>query len=455
VAGVGGHAAAGVARAGGGEGVTGVAEPVTTTRLPNGVTLVQAPITTSRNVALVLTVRAGSRDESPQTAGLAHLLEHLFFTGTPRRPTAAGISSEVDLLGASTNASTDTEAVAYYADGPAAALPALTDLLTDMLCHALCTPEDVERERRIVLQELADRLARPRGWITDRMRSVAFGGDQPMSWTAAGDPEVIAAVSREEVLDYRRTFYAPEAAALVVSGGARLDPEVAVALLADLPAATPRPRRPAMWGQGARYVADLRPPARGRESQVDLAILLPGIPTRDPQRSALAVMVHILGGGASSRLFRTLRGEHGLCYQVSAEHEHFEDTGLFVIGTTARPEDSPRAVELCVGELRRMAAEPVAGEELQAAKAAMIGSLLRRTETARGTAHWYAARWLDGRLDTPDERADAIRAVTAQEVMAAARRIGSRLPEVRLALVGPEDRGEALVAAAGGASFPG
>lgn len=453
--GVGEHAAAGVVAGGAGQGVTGVAEPVTTTRLPNGVTLVQAPIPTSRNVALVLTVRAGSRDESRQTAGLAHLLEHLFFTGTPRRPTAAGISSEVDLLGASTNASTDTEEVAYHADGPAAALPALTDLLTDLLCHALCTPEDVERERRIVLQELADRVARPRGWITDRMRSVAFGGDQPMSWTAAGDPEVIAAVSREDVLDYRRTFYAPEATALVVSGGASLEPAVAAELLADLPAATPRPRRPAVWGQGPRYVADVRPPARGRESQVDLTILLPGIAAQDPQRSALAVMVHILGGGASSRLFRTLRGEHGLCYQVSAEHEHFEDTGLFMIGTTARPEDSRRAVELCVGELRRMAAEPVDEEELQAARAAMIGSLLRRTETARGTARWYAARWLRGRLETPDERADAIRAVTREEVMAAARRIHSGLPEVRLALVGPEDQGEVLLAAAAGPPSPG
>jgi predicted Zn-dependent peptidase len=451
---VGEHAPAGVVAAGSDQRVIGTADPVTTTTLPNGVTLVQAPIATSRNVALVLTVRAGSRDESPQTAGLAHLLEHLFFTGTPRRPTAAGISWEVDLLGASTNASTDTEEVAYYADGPASALPALTDLLTDMLCHALCTAEDVERERRIVLQELADRLARPRGWITDRMRTAAFGGDQPMSWTAAGNPEVIAAVSRDEVLDYRRTFYAPQATALVVSGGSRLEPEVVADLLADLPVATPRSRRPARWGQGSRHVADVRPPARGRESQMDLAILLPGVARDDPQRGALAVMVHILGGGASSRLFRSLRGEHGLCYQVSAEHEDFEDTGLFVIGTTTRPGDSRRAVELCAGELRCLATEPVAAEELQAAKAAMIGSLLRRTETARGTARWYAARWLGRRLETQDERADAIRAVTAEQVMAVARRIHAGLPEVRLALVGPEDQGEDLLATAIGASSP-
>jgi predicted Zn-dependent peptidase len=116
----------------------------TETRLANGVTLIDARIETSRNVSLVLTLRAGSRDETPQTAGLAHLLEHLFFTGTERRPTSMAISREVDLLGATTNAYTDTQEVAYLADSPAMALPALADILTDMLCHSRLDPEEVD-----------------------------------------------------------------------------------------------------------------------------------------------------------------------------------------------------------------------------------------------------------------------------------------------------------------------
>jgi predicted Zn-dependent peptidase len=198
----------------------------------------------------VLTIRAGSRDESPRTAGLAHLLEHHVFAGTPRRPTAADVSWEVDLLGATTNAYTDTEEVVYHADGAATTLRALADLLTDVLCHPLLAPHEVERERRVVLQELSERLAHPRGRITDRLRTVAFGVDQPMSWTAAGKPEVIASVSHEEILDYRRSLYVPEAMALVVSGGATLDPDAALDLLGDLPVAAPRPRRPAFWRRG-------------------------------------------------------------------------------------------------------------------------------------------------------------------------------------------------------------
>jgi predicted Zn-dependent peptidase len=269
-----------------------------------------------------------------------------------------------------------------------------------------------------------------------------------MSWTAAGDPAVIAQVCREDVLDYRHAFYAPAAMALVVAGGAGLEPAQAAELLADLPSAAPRPRRAAVWGQGPRYVADIRPASRHRESHTDLSLLLPGLATGDEQRIALKVMIHILGGGASSRLFQTVRATHGLCYAISAEHEHFEDIGLFLIGTTTRSEDACQAISLCSRELCRMASEPVAEDELAAAKAAMVGRLLRHTETARGSAHWYAARWRAGGLETPDERVDAIRAVTATEVLAVAARLAAGLNEMRLAFVGPDDIGEQLLSAA-------
>ena len=158
--------------------------------LANGVTLLNAP-TPSRNVGVFLIVRAGSRDESKDTSGLAHYLEHMFFKGTEKRPTTKIISQEIDRLGASTNAYTDTEEVAYYTEGPATALGELADVICDMLSRPLFAREEVERERNVVMQELAMRLADPDGWLVDRIGSVAFGGDQPMAWSAAGFPAVI------------------------------------------------------------------------------------------------------------------------------------------------------------------------------------------------------------------------------------------------------------------------
>jgi predicted Zn-dependent peptidase len=179
------------------------------TVLPNGVSLLNAP-SASRNVGVFLIVRAGSRDETADTSGLAHYLEHMFFKGTARRPTTLQISREIDRLGANTNAYTDTEEVAYYAEGPATALDDLTDIITDMLTRPLFAADEVERERNVVLQELSARLSDPEGWIWDRLGTVAFGGDQPMAWSAAGFPSVIEKASRDQLLDYHASFYAPE-----------------------------------------------------------------------------------------------------------------------------------------------------------------------------------------------------------------------------------------------------
>jgi predicted Zn-dependent peptidase len=418
------------------------------TTLSNGVTLLNAP-SSSRNVGVFLIVRAGSRDESIDTAGLAHYLEHMFFKGTARRPTAKQITREIDRLGASTNAYTDTEEVGYFVEGPARAMRQLADIICDMLSRPLFAPEEVERERNVVLQELSARLADPDGWIWDRLGTVAFGADQPMSWSAAGFPRVVERVSRDQLVDYHRSFYAPTAMCLTVAGGARMTPEAAERLLRDVPTAKPRPREPARWGLGERFTGNVRPLNPNEEPQTKMALALPGIPSLDADRTALSVMTFILGGGMSSRLFHTVRERNGLAYSIYAHHEGFEDTGVFAIATGTRPKDAVRAVRLSFRELRKLAAKAVPAAELAAAKSAMVGRLLRSTETAMSSARFYATRWRARLpLETPDDRAAAISRVTASEVQQVAARIAAGIEQVRLAFVGPQDQGEAMLEAA-------
>ena len=415
------------------------------TVLPNGVSLLNAP-SASRNVGVFLIVRAGSRDETAETSGLAHYLEHMFFKGTARRPTTLQISREIDRLGANTNAYTDTEEVAYYAEGPATALDDLTDIITDMLTRPLFAAEEVERERNVVLQELSARLSDPEGWIWDRLGTVAFGGDQPMAWSAAGFPAVIEKASRDQLLDYHGSFYAPASMCLTISGGASLTPERAAELLADVPTAKPRPRVPAVWGQGERYTCNVRPVSDQEEPQIRLVFAVPGIPATDQDRTALSVMTHILGGGMSSRLFHTVRERNGLCYSIFSHHEGFEDAGVFVISTGTRPKDARKATELSFAEFRALADTIVPEDELSATKSAMIGRLLRSTETAISLARFFGGRWRAGLpMETPDTRAEAISKVTAEQVQRAAQRIVAGLGDVRLAFVGPEDQGAELL----------
>ena len=425
---------------------TGEAPQLTT--LSNGVTLLNAP-SSSRNVGVFLIVRAGSRDETTETAGLAHYLEHMFFKGTERRPTTKQITREVDRLGAATNAYTDTEEVGYYAEGPATAMHELTDIICDMLSRPLFAVEEVERERNVVLQELSARLSDPDGWIWDRLGTVTYGGDQPLSWSAAGFPRVIEKVTRDQLVEYHRSFYAPHSICLTIAGGAAMKPEQAEKLLRDMPTAKPKPRQAARWGLGDRFTGNIRPVTPAEEPQTKMALAVPGLPALDDDRTALSVMTFILGGGMSSRLFHTVRERNGLAYAIFAHHESFEDTGVFVIFTGTRPKDAVRAIRLSFRELRKMADRPVPETELAAAKSAMVGRLLRSTETAMASARFYAGRWRARLpLETPDRRAEAISRVTATDVHRVAQRIAAGMEQVRLAFVGPSEQGEALLSAA-------
>jgi predicted Zn-dependent peptidase len=418
------------------------------TTLSNGATLLNAP-SASRNIGVFLIVRAGSRDETAETAGLAHYLEHMFYKGTERRPTTQQITREIDRLGASTNAYTDTEEVGYYAEGPATAMRQLADIVTDMLSRPLFAVEEVERERNVVLQELSARLADPDGWIWDRLGTVTFGADQPVSWSAAGFPWVVEKATRDQLLEYHRSFYAPASMCLVIAGGAQLEPERAEALLVDVPAAQPRPRAQARWGLGERYAANVRPFTPAEEPQIKMALAVPGISALDEDRTALSVMTYILGGGMSSRLFHTVRERNGLAYSIFALHEALEDTGVFAIATGTRPKDAAKAVRLSFRELRRIAARPVPATELAAAKSAMIGRMLRSTETAMASARFYGSRWRARLpLETPDDRAAAVSRVTVSDVQRVAERIAAGIEDVRLAFVGPKDQGDALLDAA-------
>ncbi|MEO8899584.1 MAG: pitrilysin family protein [Candidatus Dormibacter sp.] len=420
------------------------------TELPNGVTLLNAP-SVSRNVGVFLIVRAGSRDETKDTSGLAHYLEHMFFKGTSKRPTTLQISREIDRLGANTNAYTDTEEVAYYAEGPATVLDDLTDIITDMLTRPLFAPDEVDRERNVVLQELSARLADPEGWIWDRLGTVTFGGEQPMAWSAAGFPSVIEKATRDQLLDYHQSFYAPESMCLTIAGGSSLDVARATEMLADVPMAKPRPRVPARWGRGDRYTCNVRPVTDQEEPQIRMVFAVPGIAATDDDRTALAVMTHVLGGGMSSRLFHTVRERNGLAYSIFSHHEGFDDAGVFVISTGTRPKDARRATELSFKEFRAIAEQPVPEDELAAAKSAMIGRLLRSTETAISLARFFGGRWrAQLPMETPDSRADAISKITAEQVQTIAQRIVAGIPDVRLAFVGPEDQGEDLLAATEG-----
>jgi len=178
---------------------------------------------------------------------------------------------------------------------------------------------------------------------------------------------------------------------------------------------------------------------------VHMVFAVPGIPSTDPRRTQLSVMTHVLGGGMSSRLFQTVRERNGLSYSIFAHHAGFDDTGLFAIATATRPKDARKATSLSFKEFRKMASKRVAADELAAAKSAMVGRLLRSTETAIASARFYGtrlARWIAPR--DADERAEAIMKVTAAEVQSIAEEIAAGIDDVRLGAGRPDRPGRRI-----------
>lgn len=421
------------------------------TTLKNGVTLINVPMPDNDNVGIYLIVKAGSRDETPQTAGLAHFLEHMFFKGSANRPTTEQIAGEIADLGAMVNAYTDTEEVCYYTVGAAGDVEKLAEIITDMLCHPKFDAIEMERERNVVRQELATRAANNQVWLSDNRGEAAFGGGQPMAWTAGGSDDVIRKVSRAELVAYHASFYDPTKMALVVCGGAKLSPEAAEKMLADMPAGTATPRVPAKWGQGKEYVFKQRPALDGEQPQVTMSVMLPGLPTNHPDVTALRVMSTVLGGGMAARLFLKVREREGLCYTIRSRSEDFDDAGIFSIDTLTRPEHAEKAVRLAFAELRDLAVNEISEAELHRAQATLKGATLRGLETAANRGQAAASTWRAGRaIKTPAERVADVEAITTKDVQRMAQMLVRDLPQARLAFVGPDDQGKEILAAARG-----
>ncbi|MDQ3894430.1 MAG: insulinase family protein, partial [Actinomycetota bacterium] len=188
--------------------------------LPNGLRIVTAPMAHAQSVTCFLMFAAGSRYETPETNGVAHFAEHMFFKGTERRPSAREIAGEIDAIGGEFNAFTSKEYTGYYVRCAAESIDIAFDVLVDMIRHSKFDPDEIEREKGVILEELNMYLDTPRDMI-DAVYEELLYGDQPLGWLIIGRPEAIRSATRETFLDYIGRWYTPSR--LVVGVGGRIE----------------------------------------------------------------------------------------------------------------------------------------------------------------------------------------------------------------------------------------
>jgi predicted Zn-dependent peptidase len=379
--------------------------------LANGLRVASDRIDTVDTISLGLWVDVGTRHEPAAVNGVAHFLEHMAFKGTERR-SALVIAEEIEAVGGQLNAYTSRESTAYYAKVLKEDLPLAVDILADILQHSTFEPEELERERTVILQEIGQANDTPDDIIFDQFQECAYP-DQALGRPVLGRPEVIRRLDRDAVIAYLSGHYG--AARMVLAAAGNLEHDRLVDLANELLAGFPAER--ATIAEPARYAGGDRREARDLE-QLHLVLGLPGPTLEEPDFYTASVLSTALGGGMSSRLFQEIREKRGLVYAIHSFVHSYRDSGLFGIYAGTGESEAAELVPVLCGEIVRLA-EGLGPVELNRAKAQMKAGLLMSLESTSARCEQLAQHLLIH--GTPFDPADVVRRIEAVDAAAIGR----------------------------------
>ncbi len=411
--------------------------------LDNGLRLFTATMPHTRSVSVCIFVGVGSRYETGKWAGVSHFIEHMCFKGTPGRPSPREISEAVEGVGGIINAGTDKEMTVYWCKVARPHFPAALDVLADMLLNSRFNPEDIERERQVIIEEInmsKDAPPHQVGMLIDEL----LWPDHPLGRDIAGSKESVAAITRDMMLDFLAVRYLPADTVITVAGDIRHE-EVLELVSQTLGKWTNRKTHPAYLPYQEQSNPRLQIEHRDTQ-QTHLCLALPGLSLPHPARFTLGLVNTILGEGMSSRLFLEIRDRLGLAYSIHSGLDHFHDSGAITIYAGVEHKDLTVTIKAILEQLALLR-EPAPESEVTKAKELSKGRLLLRMEDSRSVAGWAGAQEvLLGRVLSVEEVVSIIDAITAEDMAQLAQEllIGNQL---RLAVVGPVTAEEPLVEA--------
>ncbi len=407
-------------------------------RLDNGLRVISSYMPHARSVSATFFVKVGSRHESEILQGASHFLEHMLFKGTETRPTPKDIAEAIEGVGGYFNAEAGKELTIYWDKVADRHWKTTLDVLTDLLRFSKFEEVEVEKERRVIVEELGMLVDSPGDWV-HLLADEAMWGTKPLGRDVAGTKESVLALSRQDLVDWFRRFYVPSNVVVCIAGPLPHDMvcNEIHQRLGDWRGIAPPKWEPADSGPSAK----IRLKTKSTE-QAHFCLAFPSLSYFDSDRYALELLNIILGEGMSSRLFIEIREKQGLAYDVHSYTNEYEDAGSMVIYAGVEPARIDQAVRGCLSEVSRLM-ELIPEDELGRAKEFWKGRMLLRLEDTRSIASWLGAQEvLLERIYTVDEVIDRVDSVEATDIQALARRLF--IPEkLCLAVIGPyrsEDR---------------
>lgn len=405
---------------------------ITINTLPNGVRVVSEPIGHARSVSLGIWVKTGSADELPGEEGIAHFIEHMLFKGTASR-TAKQIAQQFDLFGGDINAFTTKETTCLHATVLADKAGAAAEILADMLLNSSMDEGEIEKEKTVILDELASVEDSPEDDADEQLWTVMFP-DHPIGRPIGGTAASVGPLTRQQLMKFMKRTYLPERIVVSIAGQFGEELLKTVEKLFGTFCRNDRPhqqesRRPAQFYSGSvRKTKDIE--------QTHLFLGYPGLALADPEIYTLAMLDSIAGGTMSSRLFQQVREEKGLAYSVYSYYAGHETEGAFVIGGAASSENEQELFGAVQAVIRGIAEQGVTDQELHHAQEQMIGSFLIGLESTESRMHRNGNNELLLQAHRTEEEVTAlIRAVTVRQVALLAQQILAAEPAV--AIVSP------------------
>jgi predicted Zn-dependent peptidase len=396
--------------------------------LPSGLTVVTEEMTRVETVSFGAYVNAGTRHESAEENGVSHFLEHMAFKGTETR-SAAEIAEEIEAVGGHINAYTAREQTAYYVKLLKEDLALGADIIGDILTHSSFEPEELERERGVILQEIGQANDTPDDIIFDHFQEAAFP-DQAMGRPTLGTESVIRSMPRHALTNYMRAHYGTRNVVVAAAGNLKHEEVMRLAAkhFADLPTTVVgEPTQAEYHGGEFREARDL--------DQVHIVLGFPSVSYTDPDFYPSMMLSNLLGGGMSSRLFQEVREKRGLVYSIYSFTAPSTDSGLFGIYAGTGESEAAELMPVTLEELRRVQHD-VTEVELHRARAQAKAGILMSLESTGSRCEQLARQiQIFGRIVSVPEMVAKIEAVRTEDVCRAAARLFRAKPT--LAVLGP------------------
>jgi predicted Zn-dependent peptidase len=387
----------------------------------------------TRSVCIAIFVGVGSRYESEAEAGTSHFIEHLLFRGTRKRPLSKDISEAIEGVGGLLNGGTDKQLTYFWCKVTHEHFAEAAEVLTDMLRNSLFRPDDIEKERQVIIEEIhmcKDSPAQQVSLLIDNL----LWPQHPLGRDIAGTEESVNGLGREQLLNYMEAKYTPRNTLITVAGDVTHEAVLAIIskLLDGWTSTAPACAfLPYAENKGLRLQVEKRD-----TEQAHLCLALPGIALSHPQRFHLDLLNVILGEGMSSRLFAEIRDKMGLAYNIGSYVDHYLDSGALTVAASVDPENLSLALSAILEQLEMLKGD-IPPAEMHKAREISKGRLLLRMEDSHNVAGWLGGQEiLTGKILTLDDVLEIIDSITVAQLQAVAEQL-IQSSKARLAVVGP------------------